>query len=221
MRIIITGASGTLGRAVVAAFADRGDRIVAIVRALRQDNGETARQVACADLTDPDATKTAIDKAAGLLGGIDALVCIAGGFDWIPVAQSRPEDWRRLFADNVETTLNAIQAALPVIAEGGSITCVGAASAQPAGAGMAPYAAAKSGVARLVEALAAELKDRRIRVNAVLPAIIDTPPNRAAMPDADPAGWTSPAAIADAIVFLSGPGARAINGGLIPVTSAG
>ncbi len=83
---------------------------------------------------------------------------------------------------------------------------------------MAAYAASKAGVARLTESLAAELKGR-VRVNAVLPAIIDTPQNRLDMPDADPNGWTSAANIADVIVFLASPKAEAINGALIPVTN--
>lgn len=108
-----------------------------------------------------------------------------------------------------------------MLGKGSSIVAVGAASAEPAGVGMAAYGAAKSGVARLIEALARELAPRGIRANAVLPSIMDTPRNRADMPDADPASWTSPAAVADAISFLAHPGSRAISGALIPVTHNG
>lgn len=85
--------------------------------------------------------------------------------------------------------------------------------------GFGPYGAAKSGVARLAAALAAERKGRRIRVNAVLPQIIDTPTNRADMPDADPAQWTARGAIAEVLAFLVSPGARAINGACVPVAN--
>jgi NAD(P)-dependent dehydrogenase (short-subunit alcohol dehydrogenase family) len=131
----------------------------------------------------------------------------------------RTEDWRELLAANVGTAVNAVQAALPVFADGGAIVCIGAASAQPARTGMAAYAAAKSGLARVVEALADELKPRRIRVNAVAPAIIDTPRNRADMPDADFSQWTSSRAIADVICFLASPEARAINGTTVAATN--
>lgn len=85
---------------------------------------------------------------------------------------------------------------------------------------MAPYAAAKGGVARLTEALSLELKPRGVRCNAILPSIIDTPANRSAMPNVDPSEWTSPAAIADALLFLAGDGSRAVSGALLPVTNA-
>nr|WP_241557281.1 SDR family oxidoreductase [Croceibacterium ferulae] len=220
--MVITGASGALGRAVVQAFADQGDQVAAIVRRPVADLPDGAHQIAAGDLANPASARSALgDAAAALGGGIDALVHLVGGFEWSTVEQSSPETWRRLFSDNVETTLGAVQAGLPWIGDGGTILCVGAASAEPAGAGMAPYAAAKSGVARIVEALASELKPRGIRVNAILPSIIDTPRNRADMPDADPAGWTTPAAIADVALFLASAQARAISGVLIPVTHNG
>lgn len=86
---------------------------------------------------------------------------------------------------------------------------------------MAAYASAKSAVARLIEATAQEMKPRAIRANLVLPGTIDTPQNRRDMPDADPAAWTSPQAIAETILFLCAPQSRAINGAAIPVTNPG
>ncbi|WP_347302504.1 SDR family oxidoreductase [Croceibacterium sp. TMG7-5b_MA50] len=218
MRVIITGAAGALGTACVQAFADAGHAVAGIVRRHNPDLPAGVRQVLCADLADPDAAAAALREAAGD-GPVDALLHVAGGFAFAKVADSEWSQWERLGRDNLGSAVACTRAVLPLLADGAAILCVGAAGAQVAGAGMAPYAAAKSGVARLVEALSAELKPRRIRVNAVLPATIDTPANRAAMPDADPAGWTSPAAIADALLFLAGPGARAINGALVPVTN--
>jgi NAD(P)-dependent dehydrogenase (short-subunit alcohol dehydrogenase family) len=83
---------------------------------------------------------------------------------------------------------------------------------------MGAYAASKAGVHRLTEALAAELAGSNITVNAVLPGIIDTPTNRADMPDADTNQWVQPSAIADVILFLGSTAARSISGALIPVT---
>jgi NAD(P)-dependent dehydrogenase (short-subunit alcohol dehydrogenase family) len=221
MHVIITGAAGELGRAVVAAFERLGDTITAIDQAEGPVSGVTTVQTIGVDLGDPHQTRAAIADQVATHGKIGALVHLVGGFSWLPVMGSTLEDWSSLHAVNVGTTLNVIHAATPHICAGGSIVCVGAAGAQPARAGMAPYGAAKAGVARIVEALSEELKDRKIRVNAVAPAIIDTARNRADMPDADPADWTSPEAIADVIAFLAGSGARAINGALVPVTNNG
>jgi NAD(P)-dependent dehydrogenase (short-subunit alcohol dehydrogenase family) len=101
----------------------------------------------------------------------------------------------------------------------GRIVNIGAEAAAKAGSGMGPYAAAKSGVARLTESLAEELKDRLITVNAILPSILDTPRNRADMPDADFTRWVAPAAIAELVVFLCSEQAGAITRALIPVTN--
>lgn len=219
MRIIVTGASGVLGRATVAALHGQGHDIAAIDRAADPDLPAGIHAIECADLAGPEQARRAIDAAVYALGGLESLVQLTGGFAWLPVTKSTIDDWRALYAQNVETTLVTIQASLPHLDDGGAIVCVGAASAEPAGAGMAPYAASKSAVARLVEALSQELSDRAIRINAVLPRIIDTPRNRADMPSADPADWTRPEAIADVVAFLVSPAARAVNGALLPVTN--
>lgn len=221
MHVIITGAAGELGRAVVAAFERLGDTICAIDQSEGPVSGVPNVRTIGVDLGDPHQTRAAIANQVAKHGKIDALVHLVGGFSWIPVMDSTLEDWASLHAVNIGTTLNAIHAATPHICAGGAIVCVGAAGAQPARAGMAPYGATKAGVARIVEALSEELKDRKIRVNAVAPAIIDTARNRADLPDADPAEWTCPAAISDVIAFLAGSGARAINGALVPVTNNG
>jgi NAD(P)-dependent dehydrogenase (short-subunit alcohol dehydrogenase family) len=91
-------------------------------------------------------------------------------------------------------------------------------SAQSAGAGMATYAASKTAVHKITEALAVELADTSCTVNAVLPSVIDTPTNRADMPDADFSKFVQPAAIADLILFLASPASRGISGALIPVS---
>jgi len=219
MRTVITGASGALGEAVVAAFHARGDWIVALdcVRSDRLPAG--VAQIACKDLADERKASAAMVQAAERMGGIDNLVNLAGAFDWVPFVEAENDTFARLYRANILTAASTIRGGLAVMGKGGIIVCIGAASAQPAGEGMAAYAAAKSGVARLVEALSQELRERSIRINALLPSIIDTPRNRADMPDADPAEWTSPAAIADVIAFLCSPQSRAINGASLHVTN--
>ncbi|MET0309830.1 MAG: SDR family oxidoreductase [Sphingomonas sp.] len=215
MKIVVTGASGALGGAVTHRLQKVGHQVVGIDRHI----GDT--DIACPDLADEGEARRAMEAAADRLGGLDALVHLVGGFDWIPIEQTDIAALRKLFSVNVETWLASAKAAIPLVGDGGALVAVGAASAQPAGEGMGAYAAAKSGVARITEALAHELAPRRIRVNSILPAIIDTPRNRADMPDADPTGWTAPDAIADVIAFLVSPASRAINGAAVPVTNPG
>jgi NAD(P)-dependent dehydrogenase (short-subunit alcohol dehydrogenase family) len=220
LKVIVTGIAGALGTVVADRFVGNGDRVAGIARHAAIAADDRQAMFACPDLADTARTREAFQDAAAWLGGLDAVIHVAGGFAFQKVADSSAEDWLSLYRSNLLTSLSVAQAATRLLADGGAIVMVGAASAQPAGAGMAPYAAAKSAVARLVESLAAELAPQRIRANAVLPSIIDTPQNRADMPGADPVGWTTPAAIADTILFLASPAARAINGASLPVTNA-
>jgi len=129
------------------------------------------------------------------------------------------ENWDAMFRINVETMRNATRAAVPVLRQrgGGSIVNIGAVSAREGQPNMAAYCAAKSTVMRLTESMGKELRKHRINVNAVLPSIIDTPRNRADMPDADFSRWVTPASLADVILFLASPAARDIHGALLPV----
>ncbi|MES2488799.1 MAG: SDR family NAD(P)-dependent oxidoreductase [Pseudomonadota bacterium] len=216
--VVITGALGTLGKAVAEAAAFLGATVIAV------DRVEGAKlagvQVApVLDLGNSQATRDAFVSLASKHGRIDALVNVAGGFSWETLADGSIETWDRLYEMNVRTAVNACQAALPHFPKsGGRIVNIGAAGAVKAAAGMGAYAASKSGIARLTEALAEELKVSDTTVNAVLPSIIDTPVNRADMPDADYSRWVTPQALADVIVFLLSDRARAITGALIPVT---
>ncbi|HKT53088.1 MAG TPA: SDR family NAD(P)-dependent oxidoreductase [Caulobacteraceae bacterium] len=215
-KVIITGGFGALGSAVTLAFTEAGHAVALIDRATAPDSCVWP-YVDGVDLTDPSASETAFQQARATLGGADVLVNVAGSFTFELVSGSAGA-WDAMFRSNLLTCANMCRAALSALSDGGAIVNVGAAAAEKAGAGMGPYAASKAGVARLTESLAAELAGR-IRVNAVLPLIMDTPQNRAEMPGADPLTWTSPAAVADAIVFLASGAARAVNGVLLPVTA--
>ena len=150
-------------------------------------------------------------------GRLDGLANIAGGFVWQTVADAGPEVWEAMWTINLTTAVNACRAALPLLAaSGGAIVNIGAAAAIKAGAGFAPYAASKAAVARLTESLAEEWKGK-VRINALLPTIIDTPANRRDMPKADFTAWVAPTEIAAAIEFLLSPGASGITGALIPI----
>src|SRR5690606_5827165 len=169
------------------------------------------------DLTNSEGAQTAMDRVRAELGAIDALLNIAGGFVWSKLEDSDSALWRRMFALNLETTVNATRAALPHLMEsGGAIVNVGAAGALKAAAGMGAYAASKAGVHKLTESLAEEMKGK-VRVNAVLPSILDTPQNRKDMPDADPSRWVQPDELARVMLFLASEAASAVTGALLPV----
>lgn len=242
--VLITGAAGHLGRAVAAAFATQGARRVLVDRnadALRQAYGsgthngahagtraeantdtDTDQQLClAADLLDATGTGQAVQTALARFGAIDVLCHLAGGFDMgEPVHATREATLERMLDLNVRTFLRITEAVVPhMLAAGrGRIVTVGAMGAQRGGAHMGTYAASKAALQRLTESMSAELKGQGINVNCVLPSIIDTPDNRAAMPGADPQQWVSPAALADVIAFLGSDGARAVHGAALPVT---
>lgn len=220
-RIAITGAFGSLGTAVVQAALAVDAKVAALDRAEAPPPGidlGAAELFGGVDLADTAQAKAAIDKAAQTLGGLDALVNIAGTFRFETLADGGVETWDLLYRVNLRTAVAASKSALAHLPDGGRIINIGAAGALKAGAGMGAYAASKSGVMRFTESLAEELKPRGITVNALLPSIIDTPPNRKDMPKADFGKWVKPSQLADVIVFLLSDEASAITGALIPVT---
>lgn len=218
--VVVSGAFGVLGAALVDTLRAAGARVAALDRAPGSASGDADMlALGDVDLADPSAASAALQRAVDHFGGIDALVNVAGGFAWETVEDGDIDTWDRLYRINVRTAVVASRAALPhLLARGnGRIVNIGAVGALKGATGMGAYAASKAGVMRFTEALAEELKDRGITVNAVLPSIIDTPQNRKDMPDADHARWVTPQALADVIVFLLGPGAQAVTGALVPV----
>jgi len=223
--VFVTGAAGHLGRAVAEAFAQRGVNLVLTGRREGLEriygNEHAKRVFAPADLLDPQQVEAAVATGLARFGRIDVLCNIAGGFRMgDPVHATRDDDWNYLFDVNLRTMLHAVRAVIPTMLAhgGGKVVNVAAAAAQKGAARMGTYAASKAGVVRLTEAMAAELRDRNVNVNCVLPTIIDTPDNRAAMPEADPARWVRPGDLANVIVFLASDEARAIHGAALPVT---
>jgi len=178
------------------------------------------------NLLQPQAVQHASEQVLQHWGRIDVAVHLAGGFTMGQgVHQSDFAAALDHMLDlNVRTVVNSTGAVVPaMLAQGGGVVVnVGAASAGQGAAHMGAYAASKSALVRLTESLAAELKGqgaggKGVRVNAVLPAIIDTPANRTAMPDADPTRWVAPDALAEVIGFLASPAARAVHGACLPV----
>ena len=220
---IVTGAFGILGDAVCTALLANGDRVARVDYAQPRSALEGCVDFGGVDLTDADCAIRTMDAIVDRMGPPDILVNVAGGFTWEMLADSTVESWLRMFSMNAMTCLNMTKAALPLLRTRphARIINIGSMSATSAGAGMATYAASKTAVHKITEALAAELADTSCTVNAVLPTIIDTPTNRADMPDADFSKFVQPAAIADLILFLASPASRGISGALIPVSRGG
>lgn len=217
--VVVTGAAGALGGAVVRRLARDGFTVAALDFAdAAALPAEAAFSLGGVDLSDAAAAARAFEAIGERHGALHALVNVAGGFAWETVAEGSADTWDRLYALNVRTALNASKAALGALSDGGAIVNIGAGAAARAEAGMGAYAASKAGVARLTEALAAELRERRIRVNAVLPSIIDTPANRADMPGADFGKWVTTDELANAIAFLISDQASGITGACLPVS---
>lgn len=220
--VVVTGAFGALGRVAVETALAAGLSVAAVDFAASPSTPLPAEVLAIGsvDLADAAQAQAAISAVADRFGRIDALLNIAGGFAWETVEGGDPATWDRLHHLNMLTTLNCSRAALPHLLVGGSgrIVNVGANGAVRAAAGMGAYAASKAGVHRFTEALAEEMKGRGVTVNAVLPSIIDTPANRADMPEADFASWVSPGDLVAVMLFLASPAAGAVTGALIPVT---
>jgi len=215
--VVITGAAGNLGRVLAEAFAARGDELVLLdlKRGSLQD-GPRQRFIAV-DLLDPQSVQAAVQRC----GRIDVLCNIAGGFRMgSPVHETSDKDWNFLMDLNARSVLNMSRAVVPAMLKGGGgrIVNIGAYAAQKGAAQMGAYIASKSAVIRLTETMAAELREKNINVNCVLPTIIDTPENRQAMPKADPKRWVAPQDLAQVIVFLASDAARAIHGAALPVT---
>ncbi|MDQ3368007.1 MAG: SDR family oxidoreductase [Myxococcota bacterium] len=202
--VVVTGGHGALGKGVVAALEARG----AIVH--------VPGDPPAFDLAD-EAQATAYYAA---LPPLWASIQLAGGFAMKPLVETSLADFEAQWRTNTVTCFLACREAVRAIrktGDGGRIVNVAARPVvQPAG-GMIAYVAAKAGVAALTQSLAAELLKERILVNAVLPSTIDTPANRAGMPDADHSAWPKPAELAEAIAFLASPENTVTSGTLLPV----
>jgi NAD(P)-dependent dehydrogenase (short-subunit alcohol dehydrogenase family) len=227
--VVITGAFGALGTAVARAFGQAGARLGLVD--LAQPTADIKAEfepgqhllLGGSDLTNLEATRKAMAAIAMRFGGIDVLINVAGGFRWEKLEDGDVATWDLLYSMNLRSAVVACKCALPAMLERGRgrIINVGAGAAGKAGPGMGAYTASKAGVQRLTEALAAEVKDRNITVNAILPGTIDTPRNRVDMPDADFSRWVSPEAIARVMLFLASDDAAVINGAAIPVFGRG
>jgi len=224
-KVMVIGAAGALGQAVVHAYREQGaalaliDRDAELLSSAFGRESETSKHYPC-DLLDVRGVSSAVERAVADLGRIDAVCHVAGAFRMgEPVHDTTDAIWDLMINTNARAFLNVARAVIPPMmrAGGGKIVAVGALGAQRGQANMGAYAASKRAFEALVESLSAEQRANGINVNAVLPSIIDTPANRRDMPDADHSQWVSASELAQVIVFLCSDAAKPIHGACIPV----
>lgn len=211
--VLVAGGTGALGGAVVADLSGSGWAVTVVDR--RADAIEGARVVQ-ADLLDPAEARRAVDDVEGLR----AVVNLVGGFAMGPkVEGTELADFEGMLRLNLVPAFNLARAAMPRLAAagGGAFVCVSARAALKPFSGASGYVTAKAGVLAFVKALDAEYRQARVRCNAVLPSVIDTPANRSAQPDADTSKWVAPEQIAPVIRFLCSEDSEPTSGAAVPV----
>lgn len=229
MIVIVSGAAGALGTALVSHFIANGAKIAAVdvpqasarLQSLAEQFGSAFLPLPL-DVLDQKAWNEALANIEAKLGSPDGAALLAGGFTWTgPMHAATDDAWDAMMNMNAATVHSSFRALLPgmVARRKGSIVAVGSRAAfNPAsGSGMASYTASKAAVTALVQAVAAEVLEHGVRVNAVLPSIIDTPRNRVDMPTADFSKWVTPESLAGIISFLLSDAGRDISGALVPV----
>jgi NAD(P)-dependent dehydrogenase (short-subunit alcohol dehydrogenase family) len=216
---LVTGGAGGLGRSVVDALLAGGWRVVVPVQRTGSDPERDGLTTVTADLTNPDDVARTV-RAATDGPPLKALVNLVGGFAADqPVAGTPLAEFELLFTRNLRPTYLMTQAVLPVLVGngGGSIVCTGAAAALQPFAGAAGYTAAKAAVIAFAKTVAEEGRPDDVRCNVILPSLIDTPANRAAMPESEWHALVPPERIASVVAFLCSDASSALNGAALPV----
>jgi NAD(P)-dependent dehydrogenase (short-subunit alcohol dehydrogenase family) len=230
--VLVAGGTGGLGRSVTLAFVEQGATVAVTWRhqeefdALRDAAGKGTSRIAGfnTDVSDAKATADLAGQILARWNRLDVLVNTVGGYaGGIPLWQLEPEVLERMIDLNLRATYALAKAVAPAMIAGksGAIVNVAAKAAWDHAAGASAYAASKAAAVALTDSLAADLIGTGVRVNTILPSIIDTEANRRAMPKADFSKWPKPEDIANVIVFLASDEARVIHGASIPVFGNG
>jgi NAD(P)-dependent dehydrogenase (short-subunit alcohol dehydrogenase family) len=217
---VVTGGTGALGRAVVGRLVEAGATVHVPVYAAEELEGFPYRNHDAVQLHEGLDLRVEADvsRLFGATTSLYASIHVAGGFAMGPLTSTSLDDWDDLMRMNATTCFLSCREAVKVMAGGeGRIVNVAARPVLVPTGQMAAYAASKAAVAALTLSLAEELSGSSIWVNAIVPSIIDTPANRAAMPDADHSAWPTPKQIAETIAFLASPQNAVTRGALVPV----
>lgn len=216
-RVLVTGASGAAGGGVLEAFLAAGWQVAGTTRGTPPADETDGVTWVSMDLADEESARAGTAQAVERMGGLDAVVCLAGGFRLTPVDEASWADFADLVDLDYRPTVVTVLAALPHLAEGSSIVTIGAKAAQAPGPRSSAYVAAKAGVIAFSASLAAELRPRGIRVNCVLPGTIDTPATRESMPNAKTANWVTPRQLGELLRYLASPESSPLTGAAIPI----
>jgi NAD(P)-dependent dehydrogenase (short-subunit alcohol dehydrogenase family) len=226
--VIVTGGSGALGQAITQRFLADGD-VVCVPWVVESERERLEASVTGAarsrlhleqcDVSDDAAMERLVAGVVSRHGRVDVLVSAVGGFAMGDLTQTDRALWDKMLALNLTTQYVAAHAALPPMLKAGSgrIVAVASRAVVPPSGGFIGYTVAKAAVIAFVQALAAETRGRGVTVNAVLPSTMDTPANRAAMPDADPKTWVPVQSVADAIAYLAAPSSAHVTGTLLAI----
>jgi NAD(P)-dependent dehydrogenase (short-subunit alcohol dehydrogenase family) len=225
---LVTGGTGALGQAVTRRLLAEGAAVTASYRAdaeresllARLPAGERERLLLVrADVTDDRAMADLVTTLRARHGRLDILVALVGGFAGGTLLESDRATWDRMLTLNLTSAFVAARAAVPAMVAGrwGRVVTVGSRAVVPPTGGFIAYTAATAGLVAFTQALAQELRGSGVTANCVLPGTMDTPANRAAMPDADRSGWVPVESVAAAITFLVGEEAAHVTGALVTV----
>jgi NAD(P)-dependent dehydrogenase (short-subunit alcohol dehydrogenase family) len=225
---LVTGGSGALGQAITHRFL-RDGLVVCVPWIVERERerlqasvdapARTRLMLERCDVGDDAAMAALAARTLDRHGRIDVLVTAVGGFAMGGLTDTDRATWDGQLALNLTTTYVACRAVLPAMLKAGSgrIVAVASRAVVPPAGGFIAYTVAKSGVITFVQALAQETRGHGVTVNAVLPSTMDTPANRAAMPDADRRGWVPVEAVAAAVAYLVGPDGGHVTGALVTV----
>jgi NAD(P)-dependent dehydrogenase (short-subunit alcohol dehydrogenase family) len=225
---LVTGGTGALGQAVTLRLMAEGMSVAvpwvveaehdALVARVAPDDRHRLLLARC-DVTDPGSMDEFVRSVIGRFHGVDALVTVVGGFAGGGLLETDVEVWNRMLTLNLTSAFVAARAVEPSMRQAryGRIVTIASRAVVPPAAGFLAYTVSKAAVITLTQALAAELAGDGITVNSVLPSTMDTPANRAAMPDSDRKGWVSVESVAEVIAYLVSDRAASVTGTLVPV----
>ena len=222
---LVTGANGGLGKSVTKALLDAGFSVVGLSPKIDVSDFDHPHFTALpASLNSLDAAKKAVETVMAHFGKIDVLAHLVGAFaGGSTVAETDDATFQRMFDVNLNSTFHILRAVIPEMckAKEGRIIVIGSRQAEEPGPKVGAYSASKAAVVSLVKTVALENKDLGISANVILPATMDTPANRAAMPKADTSQWVQTESVASLIVWLAGDGGKDVTGAAIPVYGRG
>jgi len=219
--VLVTGGTGQVGRIVTQAYVEAGAKVIALDRAAPADMDNWKNpSFQLIDVLSEDSIKSLFEEINQSEGGIYALINTVGGYyAGDPVTEISLANFERQFELNLKTAFLLTKYAVAVMLKngGGKIVHFSSRAAIEKGANSFAYSSSKQAVLRLVEAVAAETQPQNININAVMPSLIDTPANRASMPDANFANWPTAQQVSKVLLFLTSPDAELISGAAIPV----